>query len=199
MTDNGSKGAFPVELDRPADDVSPPVDHMLASRFDPAISSVFLLSDYDNYGLSERVCYHFDLMGALSNPTEQSAPSVPPEENRSTDISPDTSYGRRASPLVYPAPAPVAGVVGLLECIPAIPWKTLSTRKKSGRRDRKALLDEIRRFNSQASSLPAPRSTHAYQPPFCHEPKKLPLLFSPSTRVFFTYKLTRWVNVCASE
>jgi hypothetical protein len=124
---------------------------------DLAVTAAMVLRDWEKYGVAERVCFHFDLSEALAaSEQERSDPN-------------DTNRQLSANQLV-------CGVQCLLECIPA---------QIIGKRHRRALRNEMLRFNQVAALAMRERRV------FCHEPPNLPLRFNPSTRVFYCYETTR--------
>ena len=101
-----------------------------------AATAIFLLRNYEKYGLSERVCYHFDLTEALLQSDEEQDPS-------------------RKNDNTYPD---VCGVVSLLECSSLTPWHRMTKRQK------RVLKNEIRSFNQKAQKVREDRSTTCYEP-----------------------------------
>ena len=144
-----------------------------------ASTAIFLLRDYDKFGLTERVGYHFDLSEALSV-------SVPVREEE--ELSHDDSgvmrdvVVRRSFSSTSTSPT-TCGVVSLLECAPATPWHRLSRRQK------RALKSQLRAFNATAETA----RSNISEDIFCYQPASLPLRLNPSTRLFFTYEVTRIV------
>lgn len=127
-----------------------------------SLTSVILLRDWEKYGLAERVCYHFDLIGALAGS----------EQERGDPNKTNSQEGLTREP--------VCGVSRVLECIPAT-----TQGQKISRKDRRALNRSLLRFNAMASTVIEQRQF------FCHEPPALPLRLSPASRVFFAYESTR--------
>ena len=134
-------------------------------QYGEAISVTCLLSDWDKFGLSERVCYHFDLIETLtaSKPSGQG-----PSEN-------EAEYARRVNERnVSPSEDGVCGVASLLECIP----KSVKYRRRDVR-------NAILRFNMLAQQVRQEANVA------CFEPSHLPLRLSPATRVSFAYEVTK--------
>ena len=116
-----------------------------------AVTTTLLLSDWERYGLSERVSYHFDLTETLvasASSVQQSAATdnidsshrqsttignVQPKDEQDSHGSHDRQRG--------PASTNVSGVVGMLECVPFAPLAKLN------RRQRRALRNDSRDFN----------------------------------------------------
>ena len=77
-----------------------------------AVQVTILLSDWKNFGLSERVCYHLDLLETLTTDDGISSPlQLPLEEEQSI-------------------PHDVCGVLSILELIPTVSWKEMSLSSK---------------------------------------------------------------------
>jgi hypothetical protein len=129
-----------------------------------AVTAIILLSDYDKYDLSERVCYHFDLTEALTaeRTLTEDATAAPADDR------PVLQFQESA-----------CGVASLLECVPTTPWHRLTRKQK------RALKTAIQTFNIQASAVRQDPSV------YCHQPPQLPLRLNPSTRVYFAYETTR--------
>ena len=151
-----------------------------------AVTATLLLSDWEKYGLSERVSYHFDLTEALASSQPQ-APSSSYQQttggnnnnqNQSNEEDTTTDNNDNNNP---EKAHNVCGVVGLLECVPFTPLNRLSKRQK------RTLRNEIRDFNLTCKKV---RYQHGI---FCHEPRKLPLRLNPASRLFFAYEVTRMV------
>ena len=134
-----------------------------------AITTTLLLSDWERYGLSERVSYHFDLIETLvassadayadayadassQQPTQQPHQPLPTthtnassRDNISRQHQQSSSPSDTTSTSMMIAPATtnfgVCGVVGLLECVPFAPLAKLN------RRQRRALRNDSRDFN----------------------------------------------------
>lgn len=132
-----------------------PSDSEVLALMGDATTAIFLLRNYDKFGLAERVCYHFDLTEALTASEESNS-------SNGDEVHPST-----------------CGVVSLLECAVLTPWQKLLKRQ------RRALKNEILGFNMAAAKV------HRERPTACYQPKKLPLRFNPSTRMFFAYEVTR--------
>jgi len=139
--------------------------HQDPLQYGEAISVTLLLSDWDKFGLSERVCYHFDLIETLTASSESSPSNA---EN-------EAKYTRRSIERnVSPSEDGVCGVASLLECIPKM--------AKYRRRDvRNAILS----FNMLAQQVREEAKVA------CFEPSHLPLRLSPATRVSFAYEMTK--------
>ena len=136
--------------------------HHDALPFGEAIAVTLLLSDWDKFGLSERVCYHFDLIETL--PASSDAEDVIAEYTQ--------RYDERN---ISAAEDGVCGVVSLLECVP----KAAKYRRKDH------LRSHILSFNMHAQQV------HQDAKVACHEPAYLPLKLSPYTRVSFAYEVTK--------
>jgi hypothetical protein len=134
------------------------------SAIGDAIQVTFLLSDWKNFGIAERVCYHLDLIETLASASSSTKAANPPDEENLLSINEGT----------------VPGVVSLLECVPSMPWKDVS------RFHRKILRNKIRDFNLQAD-----RAHETNPKTKAHQPQQLPLRLSPTTRVAFAYEMTR--------
>mmetsp|Transcript_25433 Transcript_25433/g.37566 ORF Transcript_25433/g.37566 Transcript_25433/m.37566 type:complete len:1823 (-) Transcript_25433:3041-8509(-) len=102
-----------------------------------AIQISFLLSDWNNFGLSERVCYHYDLIGILAgnSPTEESETLAESGEK-----------------------GKFHGVVSLLECVPFMNWRDLTKNQRKG------LRNMIRDFNLSAEKVRENGSKTLHQP-----------------------------------
>lgn len=100
-----------------------------------AAQVTLLLSDWKNFGLSERVCYHLDLFENLTSTTHTA-----PEQHQSV-------------------PESVCGVYSLLECVPSVSWKDLTKHQ------RKAFRNHCKEFNLQAELVRNYRSKPYHQPP----------------------------------
>ena len=131
--------------------------------FSEAVAVTLLLSDWDKFGLSERVCYHFDLIETLAAPSSKEGAEINAQEHAD-------SIERNMSP---PEDG-VCGVVSLLECVP-----------KMAKYRRKDLRSHIRSFNIHAQEVKNEAKVACYEPP------RLPLRLSPATRVSFAYEVTK--------
>ena len=123
---------------------SPVNSTAIVNSIGDAAQVTLLLSDWKNFGLSERVCYHLDLMATLKSTSEPEA--VPEEEPTST-------------------PDSVCGVASLLECVPFISWKDLAKHQ------RKMFRNKCKEFNQQATWARENPSKPYHQPP--HLPIRL--------------------------
>ena len=143
-----------------------------------ASTAIFLLRDYDKFGLTERVGYHFDLSEALgvSLSMGEEAESFNGDSGAEQDVVVRRSFSSNTSS------SPITcGVAGLLECAPAAPWHRLSRRQK------RALKSQLRAFNATAETV----RSNSSEDIFCYQPASLPLRLNPSTRLFFAYEVTR--------
>jgi hypothetical protein len=138
--------------------------HQSPLQIGEAISTTILLSDWDKFGLSERVCYHFDLIETLT------ASSAIGNEAERAEI----STGEERNTILPPPEGPVCGVASLLECVP----KTAKYRRRDVR-------SHILSFNMHAQQVREESQVA------CFEPSHLPLRLSPATRVWFAYELTK--------
>lgn len=163
-----------------------------------AVTATLLLSDWERYGLSERVCYHFDLTEALASsmPPPQLSPG-PLSSSAATSSEGNTSEGSTTTPNNNDAVSVqnsnskeeegtcsfnnVCGVVGMIECVPFTPLNRLTKRQK------RALRNEIRDFNLDCVRVREAKKVS------CHEPRRLPLRLNPASRLFFAYEVTRMV------
>lgn len=136
-------------------------------NFSPIGNAVILLSDWDKYGLSERVCYHFDLIEVLASTERPRIRSSKSKETTDSEGSPTHSCKTGA----------VCGVSALLECVPR-EGRLRSDQKKRLRTD-------LRNFNGAARAL---REQHLIA---CHQPTRLPLRIASSSNILFAYETTR--------
>lgn len=137
-----------------------------------ATTAIFLLRDYEKFGLTERVCYHFDLTEALVANEDDSS-----EQRIDGGVSSEHQQEMKTLP---PSTAAVTcGVANLLECAPVTPWQRLSKRQK------RALKHGLRAFNFMAERVGKEKKLP------CYQPTNLPLRLNPSTRMFFAYEVTR--------
>eukprot|EP00980_Cylindrotheca_fusiformis_P022306 scaffold9191_cov114-Cylindrotheca_fusiformis.AAC.1 len=132
-------------------------DADIVATMNYAGNALFLLSDYGRYGLAERVCYHFDLIEALVVSKEE--PNSASEDTISHSS--------------------VSGLAGILECTPLAPWHRLMKRQK------RALKNELRVFNSETKKI---RKSQYIS---CYQPQELPLGLHPTSRLYFAYEVTR--------
>jgi hypothetical protein len=144
---------------------------LLANSAGDASQVTLLLSDWKNFGLSERVCYHLDLIETLATSSEEE------EDGDDDEESP------KDGELITQHIGCVSGVASLMECVPSKALKDLTRHQK------KALKNRIRDFNQRAE-LARKRLTSPY-----HQPLQLPLRLSPATRVSFCYEMTRMAFV----
>lgn len=135
----------------------------LSTVLGPCLTSVILLHDWAKYGLSERVCFHFDLTEALAYT------SRPDRVNPCNLQEADDKESR----------CPTCGVFRIIECIPTAHLKNLSKWQ------RRSVKKSMQRFNSEAERITNERRL------YCYEPPALPIRFNPETRVFFAYETTR--------
>lgn len=135
-------------------------------QFGEAISAIILLSDYEKFGLSERVCFHFDRIETL---TASSSGTESTEALVATD-------NRAPQNQDFQSEDGVCGVVSLMECIP----KTLKYRRRDVR-------NAILSFNMLAQQVRQENKVA------CFEPSQLPLKLSPASRVWFAYEITKMV------
>jgi hypothetical protein len=152
----------------------PPTPQQLHQQLGHIVTATLLLRDWDKYGLTERICYHFGLTDVLipnhkvvvgTTGGEQQQP-LQQEQELDTKDTPSKKQQFVES---------VCGVASLLECVPTKPWHKLTRRQK---RDLKLA---IRNFNDQAAAAVTA----------CHEPATLPLPLNPQTRLYTAYELTR--------
>ena len=132
-----------------------------------AVTTTLLLSDWERYGLSERVSYHFDLTETLvaSSSSSSSPPFVQSStaHSASSATSPDRNNRQNNATVKgqqqkdeqgssndqqqqqhhrsSSVTTNVSGVVGMLECVPFAPLAKLT------RRQRRALRNDSRDFN----------------------------------------------------
>jgi len=147
------------------------------------------LSDWERYGLSERVSYHFDLTEALvasSLPSSSSQQQVEPSiitsetDNKATaTITAAAAATTTTTAAVIDEPQQTSGVVGMLECIPFAPFNKLNKRQK------RALRNDSRDFNLECLRIRNSKQGT------CHEPQRLPLRLNPASRLFFAYEVNR--------
>lgn len=155
------------------------MDAGLLRQLGDATTAIFLLRDHEKFGLTERVCYHFDLSEALS---------VSQNESSSSKAVVETQVGSSSQADRASISAPVTcGVSSLLECAPATPWHRLSKRQK------RALKFQLRAFNDTAEAARKSQASirSSNYDILCYQPQQLPLRLNPSTRVFFAYEVTR--------
>lgn len=129
-----------------------------------AVSVTILLADWDKFGLSERVCYHFDLIETLTaSPTAEG------------NVDTKEEYARRTNERnVSSSDDGVCGVASLLECVP----KTVKYKRRDVR-------SHIIIFNMHAQRVRQEAKVA------CFEPSHLPLRLSTATRVSFAYEVTK--------
>lgn len=144
--------------------------HQDPLQYGEAISATFLLSDWDKFGLSERVCFHFDRIETLTASTSGGS-----DEGTSDAVENKVENAqRRLDHNASTSKDGVCGVVSLMECIP----KTVKYRRRDVR-------NSILSFNMLAQQV---RQEGAVA---CFEPSQLPLRLSPGTRVYFAYEVTK--------
>lgn len=151
-----------------------------------AVAVTIILRDWEAYGLTERVCYHFDLTETLTatfagnssvatavaaNSTNDAVGAANQQTPPLADVM--TTSSTRSHDLV-------CGVAALLDCVPTTAWHKLSKRQ------RKILRNAVLEWNRKAHKAMYQQRTLA-----CYEPKVLPLRLTPSTRVMFGYQVTR--------
>lgn len=141
--------------------------HQDPLQFGEAISVTLLLSDWDKFGLSERVCFHFDLIETLTASTSSGSSDQIAIDNNEVER-------RNIERNVSPVEDGVCGVVSLLECVP----KAVKYRRRIFR-------NAILSFNMLAQQVKQEAKVA------CFEPSHLPLRLSPATRVSFAYEVTR--------
>ena len=138
-----------------------------------AAAVTILLSDWTNFGLSERICYHFDLIELLPTLTKDRSS----QGNVAESLKCSEEFRRQ-----------VCGVAGLLECVPYLATNNqLPNRQRRARTkgQREALRTRIQDFNNEALII------HTEKKVACHQPSQLPLRLSPTTRVSFAYEITK--------
>lgn len=154
-------------------------------------NAVILLNDWEKYGLTERVCYHFDLIEALTitplttdnqheqqqQNLEQQNPAIGTKSRGGGNKGEDDHYGSLSRNLMDDS----CGVSALLECVP-------QGGRLRGDQKRK-LRTAIRNFNSTALRRGAQQREGAVGP--CHQPPTLPLRINSSSNVAFAYETTR--------
>ena len=149
-----------------------------------ASSAIFLLRDYSRFGLPERICYHFDLVEALttinSSISQMETKSIEGKAEGSKDF-PSVSEKEKNDEgnELDDSPTPTCGVLQVLELAPGTVTHRLSKRQKRFLRMR------VREFNAAAEKVHHARST------ICYQPQDLPLRCNPSTKVSFGYEKTR--------
>jgi hypothetical protein len=161
-----------------------------------AATAIFLLRNYNKFGLAERIFYHFDLTEALEKADpdsfpveeerEQAASTTTDEKDGDHGMDDDESTGTTATD------KGVCGVMRLLECAPVTPWQRFSSRQK------KRLRGRARNFNVRADKIhertDVSDNIHGSgRETVCYQPHVLPLRLNPSTRVYFGYETTRIV------
>eukprot|EP00977_Amphora_coffeiformis_P001909 scaffold362_cov176-Amphora_coffeaeformis.AAC.35 len=173
-------------------DSKPPVT---PPHFGPALAVTFLLRDYENYGLSERVRYHFHLMEVLGDSAallaaaetnqdyrEDSFNSMP--QNRESTGNQQqqqqqqrTTTSERSTDGSSSARPPKCGIAQVLECIPSTHHNRLSRQQRS------FLKTSLVQLNQRLDTSDLP----------CMEPTQLPVRLNAQTRVSFAYETTRVV------
>ncbi len=140
-------------------------------------------------------CYHFDLIETLTQKPQNRADVD--TDVRSDDDSMSQSHLQDQFDLtdknkttIISDPFPRAqsvscGVVSLLECVSMEPMKQPKKRKR--------LLKRIKEFNRTAEETRARYRYAEEAKDYCHQPLKLPLHLSFTTRVAFAYEMTRMV------
>lgn len=163
------------------------------THFGPALAATFLLRDYENYGLSERVRYHFHLSEVLgdsatlltaaaeANTTDNYREDNLGQKSRDGEVigSSQRTGGERSgggSTLRFLAGAP-CGIARVLECIPTVHHNKLS------RQQRLFLKSSLVQLNQRLETFNYP----------CCEPTRLPLRLNATSRVSFAYETTRIV------
>jgi hypothetical protein len=157
------EGAANSQLSAASEKKEPPTEDESRSVGD-AVAVTLLLSDWTNFGLSERICYHFDLMETLQA------------------FSGDRLLRRmitESPPLSKHIGTQVCGVAGLLECVPTLPVNQLTKRQW------KAIGKRIKDFNKEALKCQTEKKFA------CHQPPCLPLRLNVTTRLSYAYELTR--------
>ena len=144
-------------------------------------NAVILLSNWDKYRLSERLCYHFDLTQALSLGTMTTTTTTTISTSTTTTTT-TTSGGGGGDQPDDSCRHPVAGVVALLECVPRDGRLRTDQRRK--------LKNDMRIFNAAATALRREHTTMSSSSS-CYQPPRLPLRINPSSNVFFAYEYTR--------
>lgn len=160
------------------------VDAGLLRQLGDATTAIFLLRDYDKFGLTERVGYHFDLteaLGVSASAREETKPLTHDDRRTSEENENRQNERKSADTATFSSHRILCGVAGLLECAPATPWHRLSKRQK------RALKVQLRAFNASAERM----RTESQEDILCYQPATLPLRFNPSTRLFFAYEITR--------
>ena len=174
-----------MESSKPA--ITPP-------HFGPALAATFLLRDYENYGLSERVRYHFHLMEVLGDSAALLAAAETNKDYREDNFSSEPqnresignkqqqqqqqqqriTVSERSTDASSSRP-PQCGIAQVLECIPSVHHNRLSRQQRS------FLKTSLMQLNQRldASDLP------------CMEPTRLPVRLNAQTRVSFAYETTR--------
>ena len=162
-------------------------------HFGPALAATFLLRDYENYGLSERVRYHFHLSEVLGDSATLLAAAETDTSYREDDFSKPTRQKSRdgetsgslqraggersdGGTLRFLEGAP-CGVARVLECIPTIHYSKLS------RQQRLFLKTSLVQLNQRLETFQSP----------CCEPARLPVRLNATSRVSFAYETTRIV------
>ena len=128
------------------------------NRNDTASSVSFLLSDWSQFGLSERTYYHFDLV--VAGKKQRTQPIIPNNPN-------PTSPSNFSNPTF-------CGISSLLECVPYIP---LTKRTKKYRR---YFRERHRDFNLHAKQ--ARESLKPFQIPLQNETTTVELTSNPQTK-----------------
>ena len=153
--------------------------HPLHAELGFAVTTAILLSDWDKFGLTERVCYHFSISDALISAASTEKKEADQDDNTTESAITSNTGG---------------GVARLLECVPTKQWHKLTRRQK------RQLRTAIQAFNQEQqpppSSSAVPAAANSNTPNKNHDTTKfLPLKLNPQTRVFFAYETTR-IAVC---
>lgn len=135
----------------------------LTSELGYAVAATILLSDWEKYGLSERIAYHFHLTEALALSDREREPS--------------------------PSTATPCGVVQLLECIPTRPLQKLSRLQKRSLRNSIKSFNQTAEARSRIHEpaflpLRLNPSTRVY---FAYESTRLALVLDASPSMVSTF------------
>jgi len=160
-----------------------PNDALLPNLFSTVGNAVLLLQDWDKFGLSERVCYHFDLIQAVRSDASRRPRSESVGSTEGSKNTPQSAPQAARPPLS-------CGVRALLECVP-------KDRRLPSVQKRK-LRSEMRTFNhvlaskSEFTSNEDDRSNNKQHPQLLvRQPYKLPLKINTSSNIFFAYESVR--------
>lgn len=154
----------------------------------PALAVTFLLRDYDNYGVSERIRYHLHLSEVLGDSAtlltaaetnkdySEHSSLVASQKSVDTESKTGSDAGNSTHGRVLRQEAP-CGIARVLECVPTLHHNRLTRQQRS------FLKTSLVQLNQRLDEVQLP----------CSEPSRLPLHLNSSTRVSFAYEITRVV------